>query len=174
MASKKQSNIFLGIFLILAGIFFLLIQLGKIHWVNFWPIILIFLGLLFLVTFVIDRRNYGLLMPGTILTLVGLLFLYMTFKDWYCMEALWPTFVLAPGIGFWLMHLLGPKSNQLWIPGTILILVSIVFYAQIWYYFNLWPLLLIIAGIYLLLTYKREKTSRTENASSHDKDKAKE
>jgi len=171
MAHRNHSNIFLGIFLILAGLFFLLVQLGQIHWENFWPIILIFLGVLFLVGFLTDRKSYGLLMPGIVLTLVGCLFLYLTFKGWYRMENLWPTFVLAPGIGFWLMHLLGPKSNQLWIPGTILVLVAIVFYAQNWYYLNLWPLLLIIAGIYLLLTYKKETASDAKKSGSADENK---
>lgn len=147
----NKSNFVWGVLLILIGIFLLAAQFGYICWDNLWPFILIIGGGLFLFGFLANRDNYGLLMPGSILTIVGFLFLYTNAGRWDALEDLWPTFILAPGVGFILMYLFGPKGNALWIPAVILTVMALVFYAQFWQLFRLWPVILIVVGLYILI-----------------------
>jgi hypothetical protein len=160
--NRSGSNYVLGMFLILLGILILLIQLNRIDWENFWPFILIAIGLLFILGFFLNRRNYGLLMPGSIFLIVGGLFLYMTQSSWREMEYLWPTFILAPGIGFLLMFLFGEAHNKLWVPGVILLAFSVAFYARAWDFLRYWPILLIVIGIYLIVRTVGPKTDSKE------------
>jgi len=148
---KNHSNYTVGIILILLGAFFLCVQLGLVNWDNFWPIILIVGGLLFYLGFLVNRRNFGLLMPGTILLVIGVLFFYTNQGYWHRMDELWPTFVLAPGLGFILMYIFGPKGNALWIPATVLIVLACLFYGRLWGIFRYWPVILIAVGLYLLV-----------------------
>ncbi len=159
MAKKNSSkpNLAFGIFLIILGLFILLIQNSRFTWGDSWPLIIIAAGLLFFIGFFINKINYGLLMPGSILLIIGVLFLYLTQMGWYHMENLWPTFLLAPGIGFFMMCFFGPKKNKLWIPGTILVLLSVIFYAQFCFYFRYWPVILILLGLYLIFSQTKKK-----------------
>jgi hypothetical protein len=149
--AKNHSNYTVGIFLILLGVFFLCVQLGFVNWDNFWPLILIVGGLLFFLGFLVNHKNFGLLMPGTILLVIGVLFIYTNQGYWHRMDELWPTFVLAPGLGFLLMFIFGPKGNSLWIPATVLIVLACLFYGRLWGIFRYWPVILIAVGLYLLV-----------------------
>lgn len=151
----NKSNLVWGVMLILIGIFLLAAQFGYICWDNLWPFILIIGGGLFLFGFLANRNNYGLLMPGTILTIVGLLFLYTNAGRWDALEYLWPTFILAPGVGFILMYLFAPKGNGLWIPAVILVFIALIFYVQFWDIFRFWPVILIVIGLYILISAGR-------------------
>jgi len=161
--SKKQStnsSYVLGIFLIILGVFILIIQSGYVNWANFWPFILIIGGTLFFFGFFLNRKNFGLLMPGAILLITGMLFQYLNHTHWHYMEELWPTFILAPGLGLLLMFLFGPKGNALWIPGSILVTLALIFYARFCYFFRYWPIVLILVGLYLIFSGfgKKENT----------------
>ncbi len=153
----NKSNFITGLLLILLGVFLLSAQFGYICWENLWPFFLIVGGILFFLGFLLNRRNFGLLMPGSVLTVIGLLFLYTNAGRWYEMEHLWPTFVLAPGIGFILMYLSGPKGNGLWIPAIILCTIALVFYARFWFIFRYWPVILIAVGLYILINANKRK-----------------
>lgn len=163
LARSHRSNLMLGVFLIILGIFILIVQIENFYWRSFWPSILISLGILFVIGFLINRLNFSLLMPAAILLIIGALFQYCTLFDWYRMEYLWPTFILAPGIGFFFMYFFGPKNNKLWIPGIILITIAVIFYAQFWYCFRFWPIVLIIIGVYLILSQWKEKEPKGNN-----------
>jgi len=154
---SSRTNWFGGLFLILLGMLILLVQFDYFNWSELWPLILIGLGLLFLVGFFINRINYGLLMPSMILLIIGTLFLYMERTSWYNMDRLWPTFVMAPGVGFFFMYFFGPQNNRLWIPGTILITIAALFFAGEWSIFRYWPVILILLGIYLIVGKKEQK-----------------
>lgn len=148
---SSKANLFTGIALVILGIVFALIQYSSLRWDSFWPLILVAGGLLFFAHFLTDRSNYRSLMPGAILLIIGILFFYLTLTSWLKMEYLWPTFILAPGIGFLLIYIFNPKKNNSWVPALILILLAIVFYAQFFTQLRIWPIFLIIIGLYLII-----------------------
>ncbi len=146
--SKKTS---MGLFLIILGAFLIAVQGDFVNWENAWPYTLIIPGILFFLGYLINKDNYGVLMPATILTIIGILFIYMISAGWYNMERLWPVFILAPGIGFFAMYFASGLKRSYWLPGSILFAVAFVCFAEVWSYFRYWSVILIIIGIFLVL-----------------------
>jgi hypothetical protein len=119
-----------------------------------WTLFVLAPGLGFFFAFFKDRKSIGLLMPATILTSYGLLFLYCEIVGWEQMEYVWPVFILGPGLGFFLMYYLGTKEKKLLIPGSILVFIALINIglADVGSFF--WPVLLIGIGLFLLLLKK--------------------
>lgn len=156
MTKEEQKNSFndkliVGIILIVIGIFILLVQAGTIQGENFWTLLIAGIGIAFFAGYLMNREQFGLLMPGSILTIIGVLFFYLAQTDWDQMEFLWPTFILAPGIGFFLMNFATGGKKKFYIPGLILTVVAIAFYIRFWQILQFWPYLLIAIGLYLVL-----------------------
>lgn len=146
-----NKSIITGVALITIGIVFLLPNFTDITLRELWPVLILGPGVLFFVSFVSERKSYGLLMPGGVLTTYGLLFLYCTVFGWYWMEDLWPFFLVGPGIGFFLMYYFGKKETALLIPGAIFTLLGVIFLLSSTDYGHLWPLAIIVAGILLIM-----------------------
>lgn len=144
-----------GIALIVIGVIFLLPNFTNLTLRDLWPLLMLAPGILFFLGYAADRRNYGLLMPGAILSTYGLLFFYCTLAGWYLMRELWPLYLIGPGIGFFLMYLLGKKETGLLIPGFILTLLGLIFLLGSTDYEYLWPLIIIAAGIVIILRSRR-------------------
>jgi hypothetical protein len=149
-----RRSVFPGILLILLGIVFLLPNFMDVRVGDLWPVFLLGPGLAFFIMFTRDKKNYGLLMPATILTVMGLMFFGTTLRM-TSMETIWPMFVIAPGLGLFLMYLLGKREKGLLVPAGILICVGLVFLIGVSEYSYLWPAVLIAIGIVLLLNAKR-------------------
>jgi hypothetical protein len=154
MASTKRP-LLPGIILIVLGIIFLLPNVTNLRTRELWPIFVLGTGIVFFIAFLYDRPRYGLLMPASILTIVGLMFFYCVFEGWYMMQNIWPFFIIAPGLGFLLMYFFGKKELGLLIPGGILSALGLFFLVGTTEYEYLWPILLIAAGIALLFNAKR-------------------
>ncbi len=160
----KSSNFILGLGLILIGILLLFQNFGYIE-INFreiWPFFVVLSGLGFWIGFWGNRENHGLIMPGTILTVYGFMFLYCATEDWSMMQVIWPFFLIGPGLGFFFMYLLGNRDRDLLIPGSILTLLGLFFFMGRTGYFRFWPVLLIILGIVLLI--RHQITSKKEQS----------
>jgi hypothetical protein len=71
---------------------------------DLWPVFVLGPGVALYIGFLRDRSSYGLLMPATVLTVVGLMFFYCIFEGWFMMRTIWPFFIIAPGLGFLLMY----------------------------------------------------------------------
>ncbi len=148
-----------GIILIVIGFLFLGNNLGWFYfeWSELWPLLMVGGGVLFWLNWLINRKEVGLLMPGTILISYGLLFLYCSLYGWDWMQELWPVFLLGPGLGFLFMYFFGPSEKGLLVPAIILILLSFFFWSGLPFFRLFWPLLLIGIGIYLLLRSRRKE-----------------
>jgi|GEM_PF-1106385 len=149
METRRRRNITLGVVLIVLGVLFLLNNLDVIYVQDWWPILLIILGVGFFIGWVTDRRQSGLLMPAGILLVIGCQFLFL--------HASWPIYVLAPAIGFWLMYLLGESTIGLLIPALILTVIPLAAWFQNTVFEALWPIIFILAGIALVIWGRREK-----------------
>jgi hypothetical protein len=93
-------------------------------------------------------------MPGTILIIYGLMFWYCAFLGWYQMSMIWPGFLIGPGIGFFLMYLIGEREKGLLVPASVLTGIGVLFLFRYSGVLRYWPVILIIIG--LVLIFKRQ------------------
>lgn len=147
----KPHNLFWGVLLIVLGGIFLAGNLSPMGMETLWPIFPLAIGLAFIVGYFKNRNNYGLLMPGSILIVVGLLFFYCNFFGWWHMEDAWPIFIMAPAVGFIAMYYGGPREDGLLVPATILFGLGLIFFLVNSGFGDYWPVLLIIAGGAMIL-----------------------
>jgi hypothetical protein len=161
----KTSNVIMGIALIIFGFLFLFDSwfYFRLNFSDFWPIIIILIGVSFLFSFWRKRSNHGVLMPGTILVVYGLMFLFSTTFGWDNMANLWPGFLFGPGLGFLLMYLFGTREKGLLIPAFIMLLLAFIFWGGFEFLFRLWPVVLILFGVYLVYRgYSKQKRQSNE------------
>lgn len=167
----KGKSLF-GIFLVFSGSFLLLERLALID----GDIFLLLLGVAFLLAYFINSRTLGFLIPGSLLTWLGLYTLLMeqTFweiKNQYAGGLLF----LALGLAFCciFIHTFRQSEGHLrfWplYPGIILILFSLIVEFEFAFipkeyleYINTyWPGILVLIGLILLVTSRRQ-TSESE------------
>ncbi|PIU61816.1 hypothetical protein COZ55_00325 [archaeon CG_4_8_14_3_um_filter_38_5] len=149
MAKPEKVNyweVSLGLSLLAIGLIFFLEDLGII---NFEPsYIIVVIGVLFLIGYS-KSENWGLIIPGVILTLSG----FTLLLDLEAYYFIWPAIV---GIAFLTVYMTKQKLTQ-WaiIPGLILASIAIMSSFEYFTNISILPLLLIIAGFYLILNKKK-------------------
>lgn len=128
-----KRNYTLGIILILIGILSILnkvFDLEILNIGNLWPLFVLIPGLVFEFSYFSSGRNAGLLVPGGILTTIGVLFLFETFSSWNFASYTWPIYPLAVAIGLFQLYIFGRREKGLLIPVFILTAVSIFSFAS--------------------------------------------
>jgi hypothetical protein len=152
-----RKNYLWGIFLIAVGILLLLDRIFSFDILaadNFWPIFVLIPGLIFEISYFSSRRNPGLLVPGGILTTIGILFFFESFTNWSFAEYTWLVYPLSVAIGLLQLYLFSGRPSGLLIPVFILTAVSIVsFVSMVMAVFDftlIFAALAIILGIYIL------------------------
>jgi len=160
----KKSDMIIGVGLVILGILFLSENFGYIEFdfQDIWPVFVLLAGAGFWIGYYQDRKNYGLLMPGTILIVYGLLFFYCSAEGWYLMSDLWPFFILGPGLGFFMMYLLGEREKGMLVPASILSGIAVLFLLSQSGFWRYWPVALIIVGIVLILKKLTSEEKRGE------------
>lgn len=163
-----RKTVLFGVTLIVLGLLFLAINFSSYGWEQFWPVVILAGGLAFLAAYLTDRRNYGFLMPATILLVYGTLFLGCSLTNWDYMEEWWPTFIAGPGLGLLAMYFGGKREIGLLVPASILIGIASIFFfvfGPLQTYERYWPILLILAGLALLLR-RREQAPPSQISQS--------
>ena len=163
----KTSDMVIGIGLIILGILFLFENFGYIafDFKDVWPVFVILAGIGFFIGYLQDKKNYGLLMPGTILIIYGVMFFYCSVEGWYYMTYLWPVFIIGPGIGFFMMFVLGQKEKGMLVPASILTGLGILFLLGKTGVVRYWPVVLIIIGLVMIVRYQmKSKTGHKDQA----------
>ncbi|MBI4535847.1 MAG: hypothetical protein HY708_06180 [Ignavibacteriae bacterium] len=155
MDASSRRSIVPGVILISLGLVFLLPTVTDVRMRELWPVFVAGPGIIFLAMGLVNRSNYGLLMPGTLLTVFGGLFFYCVFEGWYHMHSLWPVFIIAPGLGLFMLYLFGRKEKGLLISASIVSGVGLFFLGGLWDFDYFLPALLIFLGIVLLLNAKK-------------------
>ncbi|MBU8905071.1 LiaI-LiaF-like domain-containing protein [Desertibacillus haloalkaliphilus] len=157
----KRQGIFPGILLIAVGLFFFLqqFQLPFVHYLFSWPTILLVVGLAFLFQGYIGREHSSLF-PGALLFGFGIHFHALNFLPFWPNH--WAMFTLITGLSFILLYSRTKRDGLF--PGVALVIVSLLafFYSGFIHWVNqlftivdgLWPLVLIIIGLYLILKKK--------------------
>ncbi len=156
-----------GLLLIGLGVLFLLGQfIGFDVWRYLWPLFIIGFGLLFFAGMVAGGKAAGgLAIPGSIITILGLIFMYQTVSNhWASWAYVWA--LLAPtGVGIGLM-IFGRWSDkpELYQPGWWLMIIGLGIFLVMGAFFELvigfagyqtpgrvlWPVVLILLGLLLL------------------------
>jgi hypothetical protein len=171
----KRGAIFPAVVLILLGLWFLAGNLGiKLPGMDaMWPIFPLGGGLLFLGSYLVDRRDPGLIFVGVGATLIGAFFFLFTLRvplpvagmqegvQWSDMGKLWPAYIVIGGLAFLALFL--AQSYHEWgvfSVGALAVIVGCVAFTFTLGWLSgdvgkllaqLWPLLLIIAGLAALL-----------------------
>ncbi|MEJ2148489.1 MAG: hypothetical protein P8Z40_03310 [Chloroflexota bacterium] len=163
---RTRANTILGLALVALGGLFLVGQMFDISfWHFFWPFFIIGPGLMFFIGMVLIGESAGpLAIPGSIVTMVGLLLLYQSvfnhFESWaYAWALIFPT---AVGVGL-MINGVWSKSPRLVEVGTRWSTIGLAIFLVGGLFFELllnisdniisgivWPGLLIVFGLYLL------------------------
>jgi hypothetical protein len=173
MGDKKSRPVVPGLILIVLGVLFLLSNFGALDldWGLLWTWIIILMGAIFWIGFLFDRSKDGLIMPGTVLLVVGIVFNVSARSDWDLMEILWPFFILAPALGFYLMYLLGKRDRGVLVPAIVLTVVGLVFLmgtSPILRYLG--PIIMIGIGVLILMARGRRSGSQGGDEHGHGYD----
>lgn len=160
----------MGVFLLAIGAMLLLFGRGEAFEAGnligyVWPSMFVIpLGLFFhwLYFSYTGRRGVGLLIPGGIVTTVGVVCQIAVLTDGW--GYLWPGFIFAVAVGLFEFYFFGPRHKGLLIPIVILTVLSVLFFAvftigELFSRFAHQPILaivLILAGLVLLVGWKKK------------------
>ena len=147
-------------------VFGLLILVGQIFRTWNWGFILSFAmlafgSIFFVIMFAGGKQTAPFAIPGSIITGVGLVLLVQSFiHHWEAITYLWTLVILLAGVGIYIMGWYGADEGQLHSgrrvmkAGAILFVIFGAFFEMIFSSFNnmIFPILLIVLGIYLVLT----------------------
>lgn len=156
-----KRNIFLGTALILIGSLLFANQFWGFDFFTmkyFWPLFILIPGLVFEAGFFMSGRNAGLLVPGGILTTIGLLFFFEVFTHWNFAEYTWPIYIFSVVVGLAQLYIFGSRQRGLLVPIFILTLIAAVslfmmIFGRILTWLNystIIPIILVLAGVYIL------------------------
>lgn len=159
---EKRSSIVGGAILIIVGALFLLVQLfpGLVDLLDIdrqWPLTIVAVGGLFVLGALLGTPPLAI--PGSIIAGTGVLLYYQNLSgDWASWAYAWTLYPGFVGIGIILMNLLSGRVKRGIQEGGNLIVVSVVLFVVFAAFFNglgglgqFWPVILILAGLWLLL-----------------------
>lgn len=147
---KSEFNVLAGL-LILSGIALLLEGRGFMPGIHdLWPIFLLVMGIGLTSMFYSNNKDPGLIFLGSIMIMLGILFFYLNFTFWGQLKKLWPLFIAIVGISTCLCYFYNKKKIFM-IMGLFGILLSIAFILIFSISALLWPISLIIAGLFIYI-----------------------
>lgn len=152
-----------GALLIVFGLLALAGQLFRsVDWGFLWPFFVIGFGALFFVgMFVGGRQVAGLAIPGSIISGIGLVLFFQNITHrWESMSYFWTLIIMFVGVGIYIMGWYAGDESQkksganVMKVGLILFIIFGAFFEMIFSSFNglIFPVLLILLGIYLILS----------------------
>lgn len=121
----KKSSYYIGLLLIALGAISLIldtvfgIRILKLDSYDFWVFIVLLIGLAFEFGFFLTGRKPGLLIPGGIVTIIGLLFIFEVSTDWHFSRFTWPVYIISVAVGLLQMYVFSKREKGLLIAGLI-------------------------------------------------------
>ena len=157
----KNKNYLWGVILVVIGVSGILNRIFHINLFSigfWWPVFVLIPGVAFEIAYFTTRKNPGVLVPGGILTTIGLLFLFQNFTFWRFSAYTWPIYLLAVAVGLFQLYWFGGKQKALLIPVGIIIVLVTIFFASIIVgnVFSILrrsiiiPILLLVVGLYII------------------------
>ncbi len=132
----KKNYSTVGLLLIAVGAVILIlrmfgIKIFELDTSDFWVFIVLLIGLAFEMGFFLSGRNSGLLIPGGIITTIGVLFIFEVATNWNFAEYTWPVYILSVAVGLFQMYLFSSRAKGLLIASLIVGGVAAFFMAAI-------------------------------------------
>lgn len=157
---KKESNIILATILIiigLSGIFKQVFHINLLGYISFWNLGILALGLYFEWQYFTTRRSPGILVPGGLLTVVGLFnFLEALLGGLFFVH--FPAGQLGLALGLFQLYWFGARNKFLLIPVVILVIAALDNISEAFFgWLNgslIWSIALVLIGIYLITNRK--------------------
>jgi hypothetical protein len=150
----------------------------NIDWGLLWPMaIIVFGSLFFIAMFATGKSGAAFAVPGTIISGIGLIILFQTITGhWTVMSYMWTLIVFFVGLGIYIMGAYGEDPNQKRSGGKVMKIGAILFiifgtiFESLFSSLNnlVFPVLLILLGIYLVLSRTGLFNRKQENSSSID------
>jgi hypothetical protein len=169
--AKRTRNITGGLILIFIGAAFLLERLGVVDLA--WPLVVLGIGVAFLLKAAVERST-GPVFVGTLLTLLGLVFLLQRsdMLPWGLFSS-FPLYVVTVGLAFLVSWLVDRSLRGHMITAGILLVVGVPWLLVgedvIESVFDWWPLILLVIGAYMLFRGRRPKDAgRDSRNTSHE------
>ena len=121
----KKSSYYIGLLLIALGAISIVLDLVfdirilKFDSYDFWVFIVLLIGIAFELGFFLTGRLSGLLIPGGIITTIGLLFMFEATTDWHFSRFTWPVYIISVAVGLLQMYVFSKRAKGLLIAGLI-------------------------------------------------------
>ncbi len=162
MKSIDRSSLAGALFLILLGVVFLVINLTGLKIGQTWPVIFFIMAAMFFLPSMLwpqaKRGLAGLFIPGSIMLVLGLIFLYNVLtNDWVAWAYAWTLIPGSVGLGLWLGAIVGKWSGDADRVGAWMMGISVMVFALLGAIFGaasmkiIGPVLLVIGGALFLL-----------------------
>ena len=184
-SNRHAGSLIGGALLILFGAMALMGELfsGFRFWNWGWPLIIISIGVMFYIGVVAGGKSTsGLAIPGTIITVIGLMLLFQLLTGyWESWTYGWTVILMSVGLGIYIMGAVNEDGNQrqaglrvLWL-GLIFFVVFGAFFEMILSsrmpYMNIFfPVALVLLGGYLIVVrsgfFSRSKPDQLDSKSS--------
>lgn len=122
---------------------------------NLWFLFILLPGLYFEINYFQTKKNPGQLVPGGILSAIGLISLFEILTHWQYSEFTSPLYLLASAFGLYQLYYFDTKDKGLLIPITILCTIALFLYLSLFVsYLFLFSIFLIGLGLYILFKKK--------------------
>jgi hypothetical protein len=168
-SERNPGSLVWGALLVAFGLLALSGQLfrGIDFWGHFWPFIVIAFGTMFFVgMFAGGKSTSGLAIPGSIISIIGLILLYQNLTGhWESWSYAWSVIVIAVGLGIYIMGWYGGDAGQRrsgWSVMKIGLILFVIFGGFFEMIFSagarfglrqiFFPVALILVGLYLMLS----------------------
>lgn len=164
LISKRKRGQFtlLAILCLIVGFLLTIDNLGILTgtW-KLWPIFSLFLGIGGVWTFRAgSKRDLIVLGIGTYLIFISIFFFVLNFTSWSLMSKVWPTFIGVLGFSSLIITYFAEEKKWFAVSGLFFIFLSLIFFMVFTIEAKLWPISLILFGIWVLLIPKRSSCEK--------------
>jgi hypothetical protein len=165
----RRASIIWGVICILFGAVFFCNTVLKIEIfsiAHLWPLFVLVPGLAFEVMYFTERKVPALLVPGGILTVIGLLFFFEVATSWTFAGYTWPVYLIAVAFGLYQFYINIGRPKGILIAITVLAIVAIVSicvmvlgaFVSVMQRNIIVPVALIVIGVFILINgFKTKK-----------------
>lgn len=155
--SKRRQFSALAVLCLASGFLLILDNIGVLNGIwKFWPVFPLFLGFggafFFKKGGKVDAKGLGI---GTFLILVSIFFFVLNFTSWKLVAKLWPAFIGMLGFSIITASHFTAKKRWFAISGLFFIFLALIFFIVFTVNAKLWPISLILFGIWIFVLPER-------------------